>query len=42
MIETTFATETGNVKLIDAMAFDEGQRHHELGLGAPDVVNKQV
>ena len=28
VIETTFATEFGTVKLTDAMAFAEGQRHH--------------
>jgi GH15 family glucan-1,4-alpha-glucosidase len=38
VIETTFATETGTVKLTDAMAFAEGQRHHELGFGAPHLI----
>src|SRR5205823_4198275 len=34
VIETTFTTETGSVKLVDTMAFAEGQRHHDLGTGA--------
>jgi GH15 family glucan-1,4-alpha-glucosidase len=42
VIETIFATETGTVKLIDALAFAEGQRHHELGLGAPHLVLRSV
>src|SRR5262245_10912517 len=32
VLETTFATEAGSVKLIDALAFAEGQRQHELGM----------
>jgi GH15 family glucan-1,4-alpha-glucosidase len=42
VIETTFATETGSVKLTDAMAFADGQRHHELGLGAPHLLLRLV
>jgi GH15 family glucan-1,4-alpha-glucosidase len=42
VIETTFATESGTVKLTDAMAFAEGQRHHELGLGAPHLILRLV
>jgi GH15 family glucan-1,4-alpha-glucosidase len=42
VIETTFATETGSVKLVDAMVFAEGQRHHELGLGAPHLLLRSV
>jgi GH15 family glucan-1,4-alpha-glucosidase len=38
VIETTFVTESGTVRLIDAMAFPEGQRHHELGFGVPHLV----
>ena len=30
MIESTFTTETGSVKLIDAMAFADGQRDSVL------------
>jgi GH15 family glucan-1,4-alpha-glucosidase len=42
VIETTFSTDTGMVRLIDAMAFAEGQRHHELGFGAPHLVLRLV
>jgi alpha,alpha-trehalase len=42
VIETTFATETGTVKLTDAMAFAEGQREHNLGLGAPHLILRLV
>ena len=42
VIETTFATESGSVKVTDAMAFPEGQRHHELGLGAPHLLLRSV
>jgi GH15 family glucan-1,4-alpha-glucosidase len=42
VIETTFSTETGAVKLIDAMAFAEGQRHHELGFGSPHLILRLV
>jgi alpha,alpha-trehalase len=38
VLETTFATETGTVKLLDAMVFAEGQRHHELGMDAPHML----
>src|SRR3954462_15511912 len=31
VVETTFTTATGSVRLVDAMAFAEGQRHHDLG-----------
>ncbi len=33
--ETTFTTASGSARLIDALAFEEGQRGHELGRGAP-------
>jgi alpha,alpha-trehalase len=42
VIETTFSTETGRAKLIDAMAFADGQRRHELGLGAPHLLVRLV
>ena len=32
VIETTFETDSGTVRLVDAMAFAEGQRGHDLGL----------
>jgi GH15 family glucan-1,4-alpha-glucosidase len=42
VIETTFVTESGSVRLTDAMTFGEGQRHHELGFGAPHLVLRLV
>ena len=35
IVETVFSTDTGSVRLRDAMAFAEGQRAHELGHDAP-------
>jgi GH15 family glucan-1,4-alpha-glucosidase len=34
VIETTFTTDTGTVRLLDAMSFAPGQRGHELGFDA--------
>src|SRR5437764_14530923 len=42
VLETTFTTEAGSVKLIDAMAFAEGQRHHDLGFGAPHLLLRML
>ncbi len=42
VIETTFTTEAGVVTLTDAMAFAEGQRHHDLGSAAPHLVLRSV
>jgi alpha,alpha-trehalase len=42
VIETTFQTETGTVTLTDTMAFAEGQRDHELGMGAPHLLLRLV
>ncbi|HWI06062.1 MAG TPA: glycoside hydrolase family 15 protein, partial [Solirubrobacteraceae bacterium] len=42
VIETTFATETGTVRLLDAMAFAAGQRGHELGFDAPHELLRSV
>jgi GH15 family glucan-1,4-alpha-glucosidase len=42
VIETTFTTATGSVRLIDAMAFAEGQRGHDLGRNAPHEVLRLV
>jgi GH15 family glucan-1,4-alpha-glucosidase len=42
VIETTFATGSGAVRLTDAMAFAEGQRRHELGFGAPHLILRLV
>jgi GH15 family glucan-1,4-alpha-glucosidase len=42
VVETVFTTETGSARLLDAMAFAEGQRGHELGFGAPHEVLRSV
>jgi alpha,alpha-trehalase len=42
VIETTFVTQSGSVRLTDAMAFPEGQRHHELGFGTPHLMLRLV
>jgi GH15 family glucan-1,4-alpha-glucosidase len=42
VIETTFSTDQGSVKLTDAMAFAEGQRHHELGFQTPHMLLRLV
>jgi alpha,alpha-trehalase len=42
VIETTFTTGAGVVRLTDAMAFADGQRVHELGLDAPHEVLRLV
>jgi GH15 family glucan-1,4-alpha-glucosidase len=40
VIETVFTTETGQVRLTDAMAFAEGQRGHDLGYDAPHEIGR--
>jgi alpha,alpha-trehalase len=42
VIETTFTTDAGTVRLQDGMAFAEGQRHHDLGYDAPHEVLRAV
>src|SRR3954469_19426344 len=42
VIETTFTTEMGSVRLRDAMAFAEGQRGHDLGYDAPHELLRVV
>jgi GH15 family glucan-1,4-alpha-glucosidase len=42
VLETTFTTETGVVRLRDALAFAEGQRQHDLGLDAPHELLRLV
>jgi GH15 family glucan-1,4-alpha-glucosidase len=42
VIETEFTTESGSVRLRDAMAFGPGQRGHELGLDAPHEVLRSI
>jgi len=42
VLETTFRTESGVVRVTDAMAFKEGQRGHDLGLEAPHELLRVV
>jgi GH15 family glucan-1,4-alpha-glucosidase len=42
VLETTFTTETGSVRLLDALVFAEGQRGHDLGLDAPRELLRSV
>jgi alpha,alpha-trehalase len=42
VVETTFTTDSGSVRLRDAMTFAEGQRSHELGHDAPHEVLRSV
>ncbi len=41
-VETTFTTDGGVVRLVDAMAVREGQRGHDLGLAAPHELLRTV
>ena len=42
VLETTFTTETGVVRLLDALALADGQRGHDLGLDAPRELLRSV
>jgi GH15 family glucan-1,4-alpha-glucosidase len=42
VVETTFTTDAGTVRLVDAMVFAEGQRGHDLGFDAPHEVLRGV
>jgi GH15 family glucan-1,4-alpha-glucosidase len=42
VIETTFTTPSGRVRLTDALAFAEGQRGHDIGLEAPHELLRRV
>jgi GH15 family glucan-1,4-alpha-glucosidase len=42
VIETTFTTVSGTARLTDALAFLDGQRGHDLGLGAPHELLRSV
>src|SRR3954452_20600172 len=42
VIETTFITPSGRVRLTDALAFAQGQRGHDIGLGAPHELLRRV
>jgi GH15 family glucan-1,4-alpha-glucosidase len=42
IIETIFTTDSGRVRLLDAMAFAPGQRGHDLGFDAPHELLRGV
>jgi alpha,alpha-trehalase len=42
VVETTFRTEDGVVRLTDALAFSNGQRGHDLGLDAPHELIRRI
>ncbi len=42
VIETIFTTDTGRVRLLDAMAFAPGQRGHDLGFDAPHELLRDI
>jgi alpha,alpha-trehalase len=42
VLETTFTTDSGKAKLVDALAFADGQRHHELGMHPPHELLRYV
>src|SRR4051812_28259519 len=42
VIETTFTTASGSVRLTDALAFQPGQRGHDLGKDAPHELLRSV
>jgi alpha,alpha-trehalase len=42
VLETTFTTRSGVVRVTDAMLFQEGQRGHDLGLEAPHEIVRLV
>src|SRR5260221_9564807 len=42
VLETTFTTATGTVRVIDALAMGGGERGHHLGAEAPSLLIRQV
>jgi GH15 family glucan-1,4-alpha-glucosidase len=42
VLETTFTTASGSVHVLDALAFEHGQRGHELGVAAPHELLRLV
>src|SRR6266542_2799022 len=42
VVETTFTTDGGTVKVTDALVFAEGQRGHDLGFDAPHELVRSV
>ena len=42
VLETTFTTDAGSARLLEALAFAEGQRGHDLGLDSPHELLRHV
>src|SRR5919201_1278638 len=42
VLETIFTTPTGSARLTDALAFEEGQRAHDLGMNPPHELLRSV
>src|SRR4051795_12665872 len=42
VLETTFTTDIGTVRLTDALVFAEGQRGHDLGFDSPHELLRSV
>jgi alpha,alpha-trehalase len=42
VLETTFTTSTGSVKVVDALAMGSGQRGHHLGAEAPSLLIRKI
>ena len=42
VLETTFATATGSVTLVDALAMGSTERGHDLGGGAPGLLLREI
>jgi alpha,alpha-trehalase len=42
VLETTFRTPTGTLRLVDGMALGAGEREHALGLASPGAVLRQA
>ena len=42
VLETTFTTDSGVVRVLDAMAFADGQRGHDLGFDSPHELIRSV
>jgi alpha,alpha-trehalase len=42
VLETTFTTDTGSVKITDALVFADGQRGHDLGYETPHELVRSV
>jgi GH15 family glucan-1,4-alpha-glucosidase len=42
VLETTFTTDTGVVRVRDALVFEEGQRRHDIGIDVPHELARSV